>query len=134
MGSLSAAYDSSCFLIIIVIIIQIRITTSATAASMLSDSTLILTGNPRGVNTTDKEVKVVAEITGIDKQNIKVNAYDNSVEITTNDPKRKYHRIVDLPPEAEIETARPNYNNGILEITFNKKKETKPKGKELKVE
>jgi hypothetical protein len=86
MGSLSAAYDSSCFLIIIVIIIQIRITTSATAASMLSDSTLILTGNPRGVNTTDKEVKVVAEIPGIDKQNIKVNAYDNSVEITTNDP------------------------------------------------
>jgi len=53
---------------------------------MLSDSTLILTGNPRGVNTTDKEVKVVAEIPGIDKQNIKVNAYDNSVEITTNDP------------------------------------------------
>jgi HSP20 family protein len=86
------------------------------------------------VNTTDKEVKVVAEIPGIDKQNIKVNAYDNSVEITTNDPKRKYHRIVDLPPEADIETARSNYNNGILEITFNKKKETKPKGKELKVE
>jgi HSP20 family protein len=53
---------------------------------MLSDSTLILTGNPRGVNTTDKAVKVVTEIPRIDKQNIKVNAYDNSVEITTNDP------------------------------------------------
>lgn len=86
------------------------------------------------VNTTDKEVKLVAEIPGIDKKNIKVNAYDSSVEITTNDPKRKYHRIVDLPPEADIETARSNYNNGILEITFNKKKETKPKGKEVKVE
>lgn len=86
------------------------------------------------VNITDKEVKVVAEIPGINKQNIKVNAYDSSLEITTNDPKRKYHRIVDLPPQADIETARSTYNNGILEITFNKKKETKPKGKELKVE
>jgi HSP20 family protein len=48
--------------------------------------------------------------------------------------KEKYHRVVDLPPEADIETARSNYNNGILEITFNKKKETKPKGREVKVE
>lgn len=86
------------------------------------------------VNTTDKEIKVVAEIPGIEKKNINVNAYDSSVEITTNDPKRKYHRVVDLPPEADIETARSNYNNGILEVTFNKKKETKPKGKEVKVE
>jgi HSP20 family protein len=87
------------------------------------------------VNTTDKEVKVVAEIPGIDKKNINVNAYDSSVEITTtNDPKRKIPPVVDLPPEADIETARSNYNNGILEITFNKKKETKPKGREVKVE
>jgi HSP20 family protein len=87
------------------------------------------------VNTTDKEVKVVAEIPGINKQNIKVNAYDSSVEITaTGDTKRKYHRIVDLPSEADIETAKSTYNNGILEITFNKKKQTKPKGKEIKVE
>jgi HSP20 family molecular chaperone IbpA len=35
--------------------------------------------------------------------------------------KEKYHRVVDLPPEADIETARSNYNNGILEITFNKR-------------
>ena len=63
---------------------------------MLSDSTLILTGNPRGVNTTDKEVKVVAEIPGIDKQNIKVNAYDNSVEITTNHLKQKLKQLIEL--------------------------------------
>jgi HSP20 family protein len=86
------------------------------------------------LNTVDKEVKVVAEIPGVDKKNIKVNAYDNSVEITTSDPNRKYHRIVKLPPETDIETPRSTYNNGILEIIFNKKKETKPKGKEIKVE
>ena len=69
------------------------------------------------------------------KQNCRIPlSYDSSVEITTNDPKRKYHRVVDLPPKADIETGRSSYNNGILEVTFNKKKETKPKGKEVKVE
>ena len=86
------------------------------------------------VTTTDKEVKVVVEMPGISKQNIKINAYDNSVEVTTDDPQRKYHRVIDLPPEADIQTARSKYNNGILEVTFNKKKETKPKGKDIKVE
>jgi HSP20 family protein len=86
------------------------------------------------VTTTDKEVKVVLEMPGIDKQSIKINAYDNSVEITANDPKRKYHRKLDLLPEADISTARSTYKNGILEIAFDKKKETKPKGKDVKVE
>jgi HSP20 family protein len=86
------------------------------------------------VTTTDKEVKVVLEMPGIDKQSIKINAYDNAVEIIANDPKRKYHRKLDLPPEADISTARSTYKNGILEIAFDKKKETKPKGKDVKVE
>jgi HSP20 family protein len=71
---------------------------------------------------------------GIKKENIKINAYEDSVEIISNDPQRKYHKVIDLPLEADIETVKSKYNNGILEVTFNKKKETKPKGKEIKVE
>ena len=84
--------------------------------------------------TSDKEVKVVIEMPGVNKENIKVNAYDNSVEITSDDPQRKYHQIIELPPEANIETAKSNYKNGILEITFKKKEQTKPKGKEINIE
>jgi HSP20 family protein len=86
------------------------------------------------VSSTDKEVKVIVEMPGIKKENIKINAYENSVEITSNDPQRKYHKVIDLPPESDIETVRSTYNNGILEVIFNKKKQTKPKGKEIKVE
>jgi HSP20 family protein len=71
---------------------------------------------------------------GIKKENIKINAYDNTIEITSNDPERKYHKVIDLPTEADTETAKSTYNNGILEVIFNKKKESKPKGKEIKVE
>src|SRR5215207_2562384 len=82
----------------------------------------------------DKEVKVVVEIPGVNKENIKINAYDNSLEITTTDPQKKYHRVIDLPSEADIETVKSTYKNGILEIVFNKKEQAKPKGKGIKVE
>ncbi len=87
------------------------------------------------VNMTDKEVKVVVEMPGIRKEDIKIKAYDSQVEVTTSkDSQRKYHKNIDLPEQAEIETARSAYNNGILEITFDKKKDTKPAGKEIKIE
>ena len=73
------------------------------------------------VTTTDKEVKVVAEMPGISKDKIIVNAYDNRVEVKSEDPQRKYHRTFEIPPETDIETAKSAYNNGILEITFKKK-------------
>jgi HSP20 family protein len=66
------------------------------------------------VTTTDKEVKVVAEMPGISKDKIIVNAYDNRVEVKSEDPRRKYHRTFEIPPETDIETAKSAYNNGIL--------------------
>lgn len=86
------------------------------------------------ITTSDKDVKVVIEMPGVKKENIKINAYDSSVEVTTDDPQRKYHEVIDLPPEANIETAKSLYNNGILEIVFNKKQQTKPAGKEIKID
>jgi HSP20 family protein len=86
------------------------------------------------VNVTDMEVKVVLEMPGVKKEDIKVNAYDGAIEVSSNDPQRKYRKTIELPQEADLETAKSSYNNGILEVTFNKKKETKPKGKEVKVE
>jgi HSP20 family protein len=86
------------------------------------------------VSSTDKEVKIVAEMPGVKKEHIKINVYENTVEIISDDPQRKYHKVIELPTEADIETTKSTYNNGILEVIFNKKKRTKPKGKEIKIE
>jgi len=86
------------------------------------------------VVTTDKEVKVTVEMPGVSKDKIKIDAYDSTVEVKSEDPQRKYHKTIDLPLEADLETAKSKYNNGILEITFDKKKETKPKGKQIKID
>ncbi len=81
------------------------------------------------VSITDKEVKVVIEMPGVPKHKIKLNAYQDKVEITSQDPERNYHEIVEIPPQTNIETIRSSYNNGILEIVFKKKDEKGSKGK-----
>ena len=86
------------------------------------------------VNSTDTDVKVILEMPGIRKEDIKINAYDGEVEVIANDPQRRYHKTIELPQDADIETAKSKYHNGILEVTFNKKKSTKPKGREIKID
>jgi HSP20 family protein len=86
------------------------------------------------ITTTDKEVRVVIEMPGLSKEKIKVDAFEDKVEVKSDDPQRKYHKIIEVLPETDIETARCSYNNGILEITFNKKEQAKTKGKTIKIE
>jgi HSP20 family protein len=86
------------------------------------------------LNITAKEIKVILEIPGIKKEDIKINATEGMVEITTTGSQRKYHKTIEIPSEADIDSARSNYTNGILEVVFNKKENVKPKGKEVKVE
>jgi HSP20 family protein len=85
------------------------------------------------VTTLDKDVKVVVEMPGATKDNIQIKSYDNSVEVSATGP-RKYHEVIGLPEEADVETAKSVFNNGILEITFNKKDKSVPKGKDIKIE
>src|SRR5687768_11315659 len=46
------------------------------------------------ITTTDKEVRVVIEMPGLSKDKIKVDAYEDKVEVKSDDPQRKYHKIV----------------------------------------
>jgi HSP20 family protein len=83
------------------------------------------------VTTTDNEVKVIVEMPGVSKEKIKINANNNTVEVRSEDPQRRYHQTIEIPPETNIETATSFYKNGILEITFKKKEQ--PKGKTINV-
>jgi len=86
------------------------------------------------ISSTDKEVKIVAEMPGISKDKIKIDAYDKYVEIKSEDPNRKYHKKIEVPEDIDINSARSNYNNGVLEINFKKKEQQKPKGRQINVE
>jgi HSP20 family protein len=84
------------------------------------------------VITTDDEVKIVVELPGVNKENIKVNAYEGSAEVVAAAQNRKYRRVVDIPADTDTESVKSTFKNGLLEIAF--KRKDKPKGKEIKVE
>jgi len=83
---------------------------------------------------TNGEVKVVAEIPGVDKQDIKLHATENTLTISVDTAERKYYKELELPSEIDPQTARTTYKNGVLEVTLEKIKEKKPKGFSLKIE
>jgi HSP20 family protein len=85
------------------------------------------------VTTTDQDIKVTLEMPGVSKQDIKINVYDDSVEVSTiESASKRYRRLIELPQDADLETAKSTYTNGILAITFKKKGKTK--GKEIKID
>jgi HSP20 family protein len=84
------------------------------------------------VNVYDKEVKVVLEMPGVSKEHIRIQAYENSVEVSSDHPQRKY-QVIDIPRVADIKTIRSTYKNGILEIVFKKKAKLKRNNKRTEI-
>jgi len=83
---------------------------------------------------TDGEVKVVAELPGVEKKNIKLHGTENTLTISVDTPQRKYYKEVKTPAKIEPKQAKSAYNNGVLEVTVPKKKEEKPKGEKIEIE
>lgn len=81
----------------------------------------------------DGEIKVIAEIPGVSKEDIKVTATEKTVTIHTDTPERKYHKETELPAAIEPTSAKSTYKNGILEITL-RRKSKKESGVSIKVE
>ncbi|MBU4483187.1 MAG: Hsp20/alpha crystallin family protein [Actinobacteria bacterium] len=68
-------------------------------------------------------IKIIAEMPGIDEDDINLNLQEDKLTISVDIPKRKYHQELKLPcaPKGKIEKV---YRNGILEIKITKKPET----------
>jgi len=78
-------------------------------------------------------VKVVAEVPGVEKDDINLNATERKLVIKVDTPQRKYYKEVDLPAEVDPQSAKATYKNGVLEVVLKKvgKGET---GVKIKVE
>ena len=64
-------------------------------------------------------IKVIAEIPGVEENDIKINLVDDNLEISANTPDRKYQQKLRLPsaPKGKLEKT---YKNGILEVRIEK--------------
>ncbi|RLE49567.1 MAG: Hsp20/alpha crystallin family protein [Candidatus Methanomethylicota archaeon] len=76
-------------------------------------------------------IKVYAELPGVEKEDIKLNATENTLTISVDTEKRKYYKEISLPSPVKPETAKATYRNGVLEVQLEKAK--KP-GTSIKIE
>ncbi len=78
-------------------------------------------------------IKIIAELPGVDKENINLHLEDKSLVISVEAP-RKYYKRVELPTEVDADSIKASYRNGILEITIKKTGSEKPRGQKIKIE
>jgi HSP20 family protein len=69
----------------------------------------------------NEEVAVTVEIPGVEKEDIDLNATENALEITVDNPERKYHKLLNLPCSIKQKTAKAVYKNGVLDVVIKRK-------------
>jgi len=84
------------------------------------------------VMTINGEIKVIVELPGVDKKDIKLHGTETSLTISVDTPQRKYHKEIELPTKVVSKEAKSSYKNGVLEVTLQKQKE-KPKGDPIEI-
>lgn len=86
------------------------------------------------VDEKEKLVKLVAEMPGVEKTDVKILVQDKSVDISAEHGVKKYHVKVPIKHKVDENSAKASYKNGILELVFKLIEDEKPKGKKVEVE
>jgi len=85
------------------------------------------------VDEKEKVVKLIVEMPGVEKTDVKIVVENKIVDISAEHDKKKYHVQVPLQHKVDENSAKASYKNGILQLIF-KIVEEKPKGKTVEVE
>lgn len=86
------------------------------------------------VDDKEKVLKVVAEMPGVEKSDIKIEVIGKTISIDAERGERKYHSKIPIKQKVDEDAVKATYANGILEVRFNLKEEDRPRGKKVEVE
>ena len=64
------------------------------------------------------DVRVIAEMPGVNKEDINVTVNEKAMTISVDSKDRGYYKRLELPGIVDPKGARSTYNNGILEVTI----------------
>jgi len=82
----------------------------------------------------EKLVKLIAEMPGVEKSDVKILVQDKLVDISAEHGEKQYHVKVPIKYKVDENSAKALYKNGILELVFKLAEDEKPKGKKVEVE
>ena len=85
------------------------------------------------VDEKEKVVKLIVEMPGVEKTDVKILVDKNVVDISAEHGEKKYHSKVSLQQKVDENSAKASYKNGVLEIVFKQAVE-KQTSKKVEVE
>ena len=68
----------------------------------------------------DADVVVVAELPGVERDDIELHMTRDELVISVDAPKRRFHKELRLPARVEPDSAQNSYKNGVLEVRLKK--------------
>ncbi|WP_177996820.1 archaeal heat shock protein Hsp20 [Candidatus Nitrosotalea bavarica] len=86
------------------------------------------------VNDKEKVLKIVAEMPGVEKNNIEIEVVGQTVNLDAENGDKKYHEKIPIKQKVDEDSVKATYSNGILEVKFRLKEEDQPQGKRVTVE
>ena len=86
------------------------------------------TGQPNGfgedthvdIHERDNEIRVIADLPGVDKDDIGLQCDGRTLTIRAGNDRREYDEHIELPAAVDERSAEATYNNGVLEIVFDR--------------
>jgi HSP20 family protein len=78
------------------------------------------TGTHVDIHEGEDEVRVVADLPGVEKDDIHITCDGQVLTISADGDRREYEETVQLPVRVDEHSASATYNNGVLEITFDR--------------
>ncbi len=82
----------------------------------------------------ENALKVVAEMPGVQKEDINLRVTEETLSIKAENKDRKFDSQIPLDAKVDPGSAKASYNNGILEVTLKLTSPLKQKGVNVKIE
>lgn len=86
------------------------------------------------VDDKEKILKVVAEMPGVEKKDIKIEVVGHTINLDAENNSKKYQTKIPIKQRVDEDSVKATYSNGILEVKFKLKEEDRPQGKKVTVE
>ena len=82
---------------------------------------------------TETEIRVVVELPGVEKTDIKLHGTEDSLDISVDTSQNKYYKEIQLPAKVRVKEAASTYKNGVLEVVIPKIEPSKSKGETINI-
>jgi HSP20 family protein len=86
------------------------------------------------VDKKEKILKIVAEMPGVEKNDIKIEVIGRTVNLDAENGDKKYYTKISIKQKVDEDSVKATYSNGILEVKFRLDEEDRPQGKRVTVE